>query len=264
MSLKKSLFYLALVLLFTPLLGNAGCEQAVVNGSGETATWDMDYSDFNRLEINSAFDVTINQAETYLVRITIDKALYAYLKIDQRGDTLRIGLKSNYNYINMTPQAVIGLPDLHGLKLSDASKAAVKGFSVSHSLDFELTDASELELTDIMSGNSNFTLHDASHASGNIQMDDGNFNLSDASNLKLSGSGEDITMRGSSSSELELADFPVTTASVDLSSASHAIIKVSTRMDVKLSAASVLEYIGSPKLGKLEMSEGSQLNQIQP
>jgi hypothetical protein len=223
----------------------------------------MAYADFNRLEINSAFDVTLNRADAYLVRLTIDKALYPYLKIDQRGDTLRLGLKSNYNYVNMTPQAVIGLPDLRGLKLSDASEAVVSGFSVSHSLDFELTDASQLKLADIMAGNCNFTLHDASRVSGSIQMDDGNFNIGDASNLKLSGSGEDITMRGSSSSELELADFPVTSASVDLTSGSHAVINVSDRMDVALSAGSVLEYIGNPRLGKLEMSEGSELNQIQ-
>jgi hypothetical protein len=48
---------------------------------------------------------------------------------------------------------------------------------------------------------------------------------------------------------------------VKLTDASHAVINVSTRMDVNLSGASTLEYAGSPKLGKLEMSGGSTLNQ---
>jgi hypothetical protein len=241
MPVKRALSYLTLVLILAVLPTAAGCNAVDVTGSGEIATWDMDFSDFNRLEINSAFDVTINRADVYLVRITIDKALYAYLKINQRGDTLYIGLKSNYNYINMTPQAVINLPDLRRLELSEASEAVVSGFTVSHSLDFALSGASQVN--------------------GVIEMDDGTFNLSGASLLTLQGTADDISIDASGASHANLAELAVATASVKLSDASHAAINVSTRMDVDLSGASVLEYIGNPKLGKLEMSEGSELNQ---
>lgn len=260
MSLKKAVTCLALALLFAMLLGAHGCV-GTVTGSGEIATWDMEYTDFNRIEVSSAFDITIDRVDTYLVRITIDKTLYEYLKIDQRGDTLRIGLKPNYAYIGTKQQAVINLPDLRWLKLSDASKAIVSGFSFSHSLDFELHDASQLTLGHTIAGNCGFSLSDASLVDGVIEMDDGSFNLSDASSLELQGSADDIAIRASSSSRVIMPDFAVVTADVELSSSSNAVINVSSRMDVHLSSSSSLEYIGSPKLGKLDMSGDSTLNQ---
>jgi hypothetical protein len=259
---KKAVTCLALSLLLAVLFGAHGCGGTVI-GSGEIATWDFDFSDFNRLEVSSAFDVTVDRADTYLVRITIDKALYEYLKIDQRGDTLRVGLKSNYNYIDTKQQAVINLPDLRRLALSGASRAVVNGFSVSHSLDFALSGASRLDLGHTIAGNSNFSLSGASQASGIIEMNDGNFSLSGASFLELQGSADDITINASGASGVKLPEFRVVTADVHLSGASNATVNVSTRMDVNLSGASDLEYIGSPKLGKLNMSGGSTLNQVE-
>lgn len=259
MSMKKMMIYLALILVFTTLLGAAGCD--VITGSGEIATWDMDYTDFNRIEVGSTFDITIARADSYLVRITIDKKLYEYLKIDQRGDTLRIGLKPNYIYTGTTQQAIINLPDLRRLELSGASKALVSGFSVSHSLDFELSGASRMDLGHTIAGNSGFVVSGASKVNGSIEMDDGNFNVSGASSLELQGSADDISIQASGASDVILSDFAVITAGVELSGASNAVINVSSRMDINLSGASELEYIGSPKLGKLNMSGGSTLNQ---
>ncbi len=262
MWVKKALGSLALILMVASLFGSAGC-QSTVTGSGEIATWDMDYTDFKSLEISATFDVQINRADSYLVRLTIDKKLYEYLKIDQRGDTLRIGLKPHHIYVDTRQQAIVNLPDLRRLKLSDASKAMVGGFSVSHSLDFELSDASELQLGHTIAGNTGFSLSDASQASGIIEMDDGNFRLNGSSSLKLEGTAKNIKIDAAASSDVSLADFAVATADVELSSSSKAVINVSTRMDVNLSSASELDYIGNPKLGKLNMSGDSALNQRQ-
>lgn len=257
--MKKLTHYLALVLAIAILPVAAGC--GVITGTGEIATWEMDFEDFNKIEVGSAFDVEIMKSDTYRVSITVDEALYEYLKIDQRGNTLRIGLKPNYTYTGTKQQAVIHLPDLHRLELSGASKAVVNGFSVSHSLDFELSGASQMELGPTMAGNSDFELSGASRVNGNIQMDDGNFDLSGASRLELEGSGDDISIKASGASNVRLHDFPVNTAGVDLSGASRAVIKVSDRMDVSLSGGSSLEYSGDPKLGSLNVSGGSSINQ---
>jgi hypothetical protein len=258
---KKVVIYLALIFIFLTLLGATGC--AVVTGSGEIASWYMDYTDFNRIEVGSSFDVTVTRADSYLVRITIDKKLYEYLKIDQRGDTLHIGLKPNYIYTEATRQAIVNLPDLRRLGLSGASKALVNGFSVSHSLDFELSGASQMGLGHIIAGNSGFALSGASKVNGNIEMDDGRFDLSGASTLELQGSADDVTIEASGASDVKLPDFAVTSAEVNLSGASNAVINVSSRMDVNLSGASDLVYIGEPKLGKLNISGGSTINQRQ-
>jgi len=256
---KKLMAFLALVLVLAIPLGAAGCD--VVTGSGELATWEMDYSDFDEIEVSSAFDVEISRADAFLVSITIDKTLYEYLKIDQRGHTLRIGLKPSHIYRNTTQRAVVTLPDLRRLELSGASEADVSGFSVTHSLDFELSGASRMELGHTIAGDSKFELSGASRVNGSIEMDDGRFELSGASELVLKGTADNIKIDASGASDVTLPEFKVLNADVDLSGASAAVINVISSMDVHLSGASDLEYIGTPKLGELDMSGGSTLNQ---
>jgi hypothetical protein len=262
MSVKEPAIFLVLFLAIGILATGVSCE--VITGSGEVATWDMDYTDFNKIEVGSAFEVEVVRDATYLVRITIDKVLYEYLNIGQRGNTLRIDLKPRYAYTGTTQRAVVHLPDLHRLELSGASRANVNGFSVTHSLDFELSGASRLDLGPTIAGNSDFGLSGASRATGDIQMDDGHFNLSGASSLELVGSGDDIAINASGASRAALSDFPVATADIDLSGASRATIDVSTRMDINLSGGSTLEYRGDPKLGSLNVSGGSTINRMSP
>jgi hypothetical protein len=118
-----------------------------------------------------------------------------------------------------------------------------------------------LELGHTITGDCKFTLSDASEVNGIIEMNDGDFRLGDASSFELKGSANNIKIDASSSSEADLAEFAVVTADVKLSSASHAVVNASTRMDVELSAASLLEYIDYPKLklGKFEVSGGSTI-----
>jgi hypothetical protein len=258
--MKRVLLYLALGLVMLIPLGAAGC--SVVTGSGETATWEMDYEDFNKIEIGSAFEAQINRADSFLVSITIDKKLYEYLKIEQRGDTLHIGLKPNYIYRDTVQQATVNLPDLRRLELSGASKATVGGFIMTHSLDFELSGASQLELGHTIAGNGGFSLSGASRANGSIEMDDGKFDLSGASRISISGTAKNISIDASGASNVSLKELAALTADVNLSGASHAAISVVTSMSIDLSGASGLEYTGNPKLGKIDMSGGSTLSKI--
>jgi hypothetical protein len=259
---KKGLPVCLVLLTVLAALGLVtGCKE--VTGSGEVVTWEMDYADFTKLDIGSAFDVEITRADTFLVRITIDEALNEYLSVDQRGDTLRIGLEANNVYTNTRQEAVINLPDLRRLELSGASKASVSGFSTARSVDYELSGASNLKLAGMMSGDTSLKLSGASEASGDIKMDKGKFDLSGGSWLKLEGSASDISIDGSGASDISLAGFPVTNAAISLSGASSAVVRLNGRMDLDLSGASSVEYIGNPKLGSINMSGGSTVNQAQ-
>jgi hypothetical protein len=260
-SKKRLLVCLPLLAVLAALGLVTGCK--VVTGSGETVTWEMDYADFTKLDIGSAFDVEITRADTFLVRITIDKALNEYLSVDQRGDTLHIGLERNNVYTNTRQEAIINLPDLRRLELSGASKASVSGFSTTRSVDYELSGASNLKLASMRSGDTSLKLSGASEASGDIKMNKGNFDLSGGSWLELQGSAGDISIDGSDASEISLAGFPVTNAAISLSGASRATVSLNGRMDLDLSGASEVEYNGNPKLGSINMSGGSTVNQTQ-
>lgn len=259
MLLKKLSFYLVALIIISGLAMLSGCD--IVTGSGETSGFELAYSDFARVEISTGFDAEITQAEEYFVSITIDKSLYEYLVIAQRGDTLHIGLKPNYTYTAAFRQAVIRLPDLRRLELSGGSKAEVTGFSVTHAIDFELSGASGLVLNPTQCGDAAFILSGGSSVNGDIAMGNGRFDLSGGSTLELTGTAAGIKIDASGSSDVALEEFSVTSADVELSGGSHAVINVSDIMYVNLSGASSLEYTGSPKLGRMDMSGGSTLEQ---
>ncbi|OGO07407.1 MAG: hypothetical protein A2Y92_02370 [Chloroflexi bacterium RBG_13_57_8] len=128
---------------------------------------------------------------------------------------------------------------------------------MTHSLAFELSGASRMELGYTIAGNSDFSLSGDSEASGSIEIDDGRFELSGASRLDMTGTARDISIEASGASNVNLGGLAAATADVHLSGASDAVIDVADSMNVYLSGASELEYSGSPKLGKIEVSGGS-------
>ena len=265
--MKKCKRTIIILIIASLLLMVSGCIPGVgpsVRGSGTLATWDFDYHDFTKVEAGYAFNVDISKADSYLVRITTDDNMSEYLDISKQGDTLRIGLKPNYHYDHnsITQKATITLPELEKLGLSGASKANVGvGFSSTHAVDFKLSGASNLDISAIKTGNTNFELSGASKASGNIEMADGSFDLSGASSLELEGSANDIDIQASGASHFKLSDLAVVDAEINLSGASDATINASGRLDGDLSGASKLSYVGNPTLGSISTSGGSTISQ---
>jgi len=265
--MKKYTWSSIILIIATFLLMVSGCIPGVgpsVRGSGKVVTWDFDYRDFTKVVAGYAFNVDISKADSYLVRISTDDNMYEYLDVSQQGDTLRIGLKPNYryDYSKITRKATITLPDLETLELSGASKANVGvGFSSTHAVDFKLSGASNLDISSMKTGNTNFELSGASKASGNIEMANGSFDLSGASSLELQGSAADIDIEASGASHFKLSDLSVVDAEVNLSGASGATINASGRLDGNLSGASKLSYVGNPTLGSISTSGGSTISQ---
>jgi len=264
--IKNKLVTAIVLTIVSLLIAVSGCIPGLgpnVTGSGKLATWDFSYSDFAKIEIGNAFNVDIVKADSYLVRVTVDDNMYEYLDINKQGDTLHIRLKWNYDYDyeTITRTATINLPDLEKLGLSGASKAKVDGFSSSHTLDFDLSGASNVNISNMRAGNTNITLSGASKASGSIEMADGTFDLSGASSLELQGAADDVDIEASGASDFGLSDFSVVDADVNLSGASDAIINASGRLDANLSGASELLYIGNPTMGSIKTSSGSKISQ---
>jgi hypothetical protein len=260
---RKIVPCIAFVIVMSMFSFVTGCTSGIepaVTGSGKLRTWDIDYGDFTKIEVGYAFDVDIAKADSYLVRITADEKLYDYLDINRRGDTLFIALEPKYNYVNIALKATIHLPDLHKLRLSGASKARVRGFSSSHSMDFDLSGASYLDLRDTKAKDTDFTLTGASHVSGSIAMADGSFDLSGASVLELEGSAYDVSIEASGASHAGLADFSLVDTRVNLSGASTATINASGSLDGDLSGGSKLHYVGNPTLGSINVSGGSTIS----
>ncbi|MCJ7605545.1 MAG: DUF2807 domain-containing protein [Dehalococcoidales bacterium] len=258
--MKKILLMITLTILLTVTAAMTGCGETVTD-SGEMTTWEMANADFTRIEISHGFDVDIMRDTAFKVTIHIDRAVFEYLVVDQRGDTLRIGLESGHTYINTTQRAVITLPELHKLDLSGGSNADVGSFSTGKSLTLGLSGGSVVKLDTVTISDARLELSGGSRVTGGLTMQDGKLDLSGASVVELEGSAEDIRLTGSGASDFRLDDFTATTATINLSGGSTVSIHVIEQMNVDLSAGSELNYTGSPLLGSVNLSGGSTVNQ---
>ena len=254
---KRILPFFALVVLIGTLVIATGC--AVITGSGDVITREFDYGDFTRIEVGYAFSAEITQSDSYLIKISLDDNLFDYLDIRKSGDTLHITMEAGNIYSKTQQRAVITLPDLEGLEISGASKAYVEGFTSSHDLEIKISGASQMDISDVVSGNAFLELSGASKIEGTFTMKDVVFDVSGASFVTLEGSAEDMSLGASGASTVDLSDLTLENAWFDLSGASQVTVNAGGQLSGDLSGASLLEYLGNPTIGNFTSSGTSTI-----
>jgi hypothetical protein len=233
---KLRLAGLCFLLLVSLLLASCG---GSLRGSGDLETREYTFDDFTKVEIGHAFKVTITQSESYSVNVTVDDNVTHLLDVEKSGDTLKIRLTRTPRLVDVTLQAEVAMPQLHGLTASGASRANVSGFSSTEALSFGVSGASAI--------------------SGDITAGDARFELSGASTIELEGSAADLVADVSGASHLRLGDFVVTNADLQISGASDSTVNLSGRLDADLSGASKLRYIGEPTIGDVNTGGSSSI-----
>ena len=250
--------------LIVPLLvvaaGLAACNRgAVVTDSGEITNWQFDFADFSRLDISHAFIVDVEPADGFSINVSVDRAVFEYLVVEKRGDTLYLGLENGNTYLDTTQRATIEMPALEELSLSGASRATVGVFVGAKSLELKLSGASRADVATDTLENASFDLSGASRVTGSIGAATFKLKLSGASSANLEGSAPQMEIDGSSASTADLKDLPATDVKVDLSGASTAFIDVADRIDATLKGGSVVTFLGDPKLGNIDLSGASTI-----
>ncbi len=192
-----------------------------VIGSGHVVTHQENFTGFNTVTVTSGFRFTITHSSSYGINVTTDDNLFNYLQISQTGNSLSVGFKPGYAYISGAPKVSIYMPDINQLDLSGGSSGTTNGFMMSH--DFAIT------------------------ASG-------------GSGVTSNGGARDLTLEASGGSHLDLSNFNLTNAHVDLSGGSQATIHLSGTLDANLSGGSQLYYSGNPTLGNINVSGGSVIS----
>ncbi|HEY31798.1 MAG TPA: DUF2807 domain-containing protein [Dehalococcoidia bacterium] len=253
----KRMITLAVVVVITAGL-LTGC--TIVTGSGILVTEDMDFSDFTRVEVGHAFEVEIVQSDQYSVSITADDNLFEYIRVSQQGSTLKIGVRPTVMFRSATYRAEITMPQLCSLELSGATEGTVSGFESVEDLDIEVSGASSLDIEDMVAGDMAFDISGASTVVGEVTAGDTRFDISGASTVRLRGSADDIVLDLSGASHVEMVEFPVNSADVDFSGASSGTVHVDGRLDVELSGASSLTYLGDATLVDVDISGASSLH----
>lgn len=238
--MKGTLFALGFVFLLVPLLAGCAALQGIsITGSGNVVTQEEAITGFDKVDVSNAFTVEISQGDNFGVVIRIDDNLVQYLEVVKRGSTLKIGLKPGRITRNATLEAEVTMPELTGLDLSGASHGSISGFKSTKPLDVDLSGAS--------------------HLAGDIEAGHTTFDASGASHVTLNGSAQDVTIHASGASHVNLTDFRVADADIEVSGASTATVNPSGRLDVEASGASHVYHVGSPTMGKIDLSGASSV-----
>jgi len=208
-------------------------------GSGKAVTKEYQISGFNSLDVGSAFEVEITQGDAFKTSITADDNLFEYIKAAKEDATLHLSLETKEKSIHFTTQlkAKVTMPSLRNLTIGGASHVTVNGFKSSPEIDIHLGGAG--------------------HLNGSLEMKKFTLDASGASHAELRGSATEATMKVSGASHVNLGDFSMEQADVQLSGASHATIQVKSKLDYSVSGASHLTYGGDPKIGRSEKSGAS-------
>ena len=227
----------ALRFLLNKLAG--GDERA--GGSGRIVTEEFDIRGFSKLEVSHAFQVEVVRSSSYRVVIRVDDNLQEHLQVEKKRDTLVVGLKPSrsYNLRNTTLEAEIQLPELEMIDASGASEVRISGFSSSKDFQVNLSGASYLE--------------------GDVTAREVFIEVSGASRARLQGKAEILHVDASGASNLDLEDFPVEDADIELSGASEAAVVLNGTLDIDASGASRLYFGGSPTMGRVDLSGASSI-----
>jgi hypothetical protein len=238
-----------IILMFVALIAAAlACDlpeipslsEVSLTGSGNVVTQEELISDFDKVDINSAFDAEINQGDAFKVIIRVDDNLVEHLQVEKQGSTLKIGLKPGISLVtDATLEAEISMPELTGIELSGASHGTIAGFNSTKKLSVDLSGSSSLK--------------------GDIEAGETNFDASGSSDAVLTGSGGNLKLDASGSSDVNLGDFLVADADLDVSGASSVIVNPRGTLDVKVSGASNVTYLGNPTLGNIDSSGASNV-----
>ena len=180
---------------------------------------------FNRLEMGSAFIIIVREGAEFSVEASGDVRNLDDLVVLKNGSTLIAYYNRNANRKHATT-INITMPDLAGANFSGASVSDIQGF--------ERNEQVEL----ILSGASVCKLHQG--------FSDVKLNISGASKLDIFGSGTNLYATVSGASELKAREFAVEDAWLDVSGSSSAHVMVSNRLDVIVSGASGVRYLGNP------------------
>lgn len=183
--------------------------------------------DFDQLEMGSAFNIEVEQANAFSVKVKGDRRNIDDLNVYKNGNTLIVEFNDDANrhhdtYISIT------MPSLKGVNFSGASVSKIRGFESDEDLDFYLSGASISQL-------------DVTYREVELV-------VTGASSLVLFGSGDQFNAEISGASTFKAFDYPVREAVIDISGASEGKVAVAEDLKVTAGGASTVLYRGNPSI----------------
>ena len=218
-------------------------------------------TDFTNVEVDCSFIFEISSGDDFRVVINAPESLFEFINVGKSGDTLKLSLKPMM--FNRMPvlEAKIQMPVLNRLRQGAATKGVVTGFKTHDPLDLYLTGACALDL-DVEVGEAKGEISGASHLTGDLKASKVDLELSGASGATLRGACNTLSLSAWGAADMDLSDLRADEGTINLKGASQATVRAAHRLDLDLTGASCLKYIGSPNLRQISLSGASLLSKM--
>jgi hypothetical protein len=216
-----------------------GCQFTLIRGSGNLVEQSRELGEFNRIAVSHAFEVDVRIGEQPSVTVTADDNVIEHVTMTVSDGLLRLGLRPGFQVRQATLEATVTAPRLEEVRGSGAVDVRVNDTVVGERMRIHASGASDV--------------------TGRLEVSAVEVVASGASTVRLEGTADEADLEASGASQLELADLQTAQARARLSGASEGVVAVDDTLDVELSGASTLRYLGEPSITREALSGASSL-----
>lgn len=215
----------AYTVILSATLVFASCDYSEDPGPLQEIEKEFNETDFDRLEIGDALHIDVEQGNFFEISVRGDRRNVNDLEVFKEGSTLIVRFDEWENRRHET-YVTITMPSINAANFSGASNSRISGFDEVSKFDLYLSGASVSQVD--MVANEFKTV------------------LSGASVLNLRGSASTLSAEISGASVLKGFNFPVVSADVLATGASHGSLTVADHLHAVASGASSVTYRGNP------------------
>ncbi len=211
----------------TSALAACGIGIDVADDPGPTVTEVYDVDDFDQLEVDSAWEVTVEIGPEVSLEIDVDEDHLDKVEIDSDGDRLSLSMDGGwsggwfFSSGRATQTARITTPSLRDLTLNGAAEVEIDEL-VSDRLEVDLNGASSVDL-------------------GLIDLDRLEIELNGASTIDGAGTAETVVIEANGASSVEFASMIIDEAEIDAEGASSLDLEGASTVSGRAGGASSVD-----------------------
>jgi hypothetical protein len=202
----------------------------VVRGSGQVISEEREIGNATSVDLQGFGSVHIERGERASLRIEAEDNLLRYIEIEVREGTLEIRHRRGTRLVNTMPiDYFVTVRALDGVSVSGAGNVDVAGFQAER-FKVRLSGAGNVQIEELKAGALEVTISGA----GGMAVEGGEVQSQE---IVISGAG-DYNAQGMDSGE----------CTVRLSGMGSATVRVRDRLDVTISGAGSVRYVGDPEV----------------
>lgn len=238
--MKRMITALSLIICMVAL---AGCRHSLVfarqvRASGDIKTESYDIKDFTGLTIDGLMknvELELRQGR-YMVEIEADSNYFKELKVDKRGDNLRISIDEDRKLTDDI-RVIISAPEFINLDIRGAMELNSVGELAGDRLRIEVSGAVEADLE--------------------LDYDEVKMNVSGAAKTDLYGRADEFSADCAGATEIDALKLDTKRATISVSGAGDVKIYCEDYLDANISGAGTIKYSGNPEVEKGVSGVGS-------